>query len=231
MMILSAYLGEAGFFRWASWRVLRAVSGPRTLLWALVFTAGVLSAFLVNDTVCLMVTPDRPADRGRRGAPAAALPARASPSASNAGSVATLTGNPQNMIVGTLSGISYLGTFAGALALPALVVARVVAAVLHALFRRDLRPGRPRGAPRTEPPRVERRLLAKALARRSASRSRGSSLGLPALLDRALRRRPPHGGRGARAARGARPGGLAAPRLLRGAVRRRGGSGALGGRR
>lgn len=57
MMILSAYLGEAGFFRWASFRVLRAFSGPRTLLWGLVFTFGVLSALLVNDTVCLMVTP------------------------------------------------------------------------------------------------------------------------------------------------------------------------------
>src|SRR5512147_2847546 len=43
-MILSSYLGEAGFFRWASLRVLRSVAGPRTLLWALVFTAGVLSA-------------------------------------------------------------------------------------------------------------------------------------------------------------------------------------------
>ena len=57
MMILSAYLGEAGFFGWASALVLRSVSGPRALLWALVFTAGGLSALLVNDTVCLMLTP------------------------------------------------------------------------------------------------------------------------------------------------------------------------------
>jgi hypothetical protein len=32
-MILSAYLTEAGFFRWTSWRILRAVSSPRALLW------------------------------------------------------------------------------------------------------------------------------------------------------------------------------------------------------
>src|SRR5512142_988559 len=57
MMILSAYLAEAGFFRWTSWRVIRAASTPRALLWALTFTAGTLSAFLVNDTVCLMMTP------------------------------------------------------------------------------------------------------------------------------------------------------------------------------
>jgi Na+/H+ antiporter NhaD/arsenite permease-like protein len=55
----------------------------------------------------------------------------------NAGSVATLTGNPQNMIVGTLSGIHY-ARFAAALALPAAVALALVAAVLHLLFRRDL---------------------------------------------------------------------------------------------
>ena len=37
--------------------MLRSVAGPRALLWAIVFTSGVLSALLVNDTVCLMVTP------------------------------------------------------------------------------------------------------------------------------------------------------------------------------
>jgi hypothetical protein len=72
----------------------------------------VLSALLVNDTVCLMP-----------------------------GSVATLTGNPQNMIVGMLSGISY-GRFAAAPALPALASPAIVAGLLHALFRRDL-PGGP----------------------------------------------------------------------------------------
>ena len=161
MMILSAYLGEAGFFRWASWRVLRTVSGPRTLLWALVFTAGVLSAFLVNDTVCLMVTPI--VLRILDDAELPPLPyLLAVAFGSNAGSAATLTGNPQNMIVGTLSGLS-CARFAGALALPALAALVVVAVVLHALFRRDLaRAGRLHR--RTEPPPVERRLLAKALA-------------------------------------------------------------------
>ncbi len=161
MMILSAYLGEAGFFRWASWRVLRTVSGPRTLLWALVFTAGVLSAFLVNDTVCLMVTPI--VLRILDDAELPPLPyLLAVAFGSNAGSAATLTGNPQNMIVGTLSGLSW-ARFAGALALPALAALVVVAVVLHALFRRDLaRAGRLDR--RTEPPPVERRLLAKALA-------------------------------------------------------------------
>jgi Na+/H+ antiporter NhaD/arsenite permease-like protein len=136
MMILAAYLAEAGFFRWASWRVIRAAGTPRSLLWGLTLTAGLLSAFLVNDTVCLLMTPlvvriiddaDLP--------PLPYLLAIAF--GSNAGSVATLTGNPQNMLVGTLSGISY-PRFAAAMALPAAASLLVVAALLHWQFTAQL---------------------------------------------------------------------------------------------
>jgi Na+/H+ antiporter NhaD/arsenite permease-like protein len=161
MMILSAYLGAAGFFGWASALVLRSVSGPRALLWAVVFTSGVLSALLVNDTVCLMVTP-----LVLRLVDDAELPALpyllALAFGSNAGSAATLTGNPQNMIVGTLSGIPY-ARFTAALALPALAALAAVALVLHLLFQRDLR-GLPVARGARPPPAVDRRLLAKALA-------------------------------------------------------------------
>lgn len=174
-MILSSYLGEAGFFRWASFHVLRSVAGPRTLLWALVFTSGVLSAFLVNDTVCLMMAP-----LVLRLVEDARLPARpyllALAFGSNAGSVATLTGNPQNMIVGTLSGISY-ARFAAALALPALASLAIVAGLLHALFRRDL-PRAPLAAVTASSPGVDRRLLRKALAATGLALA-GFALGFP----------------------------------------------------
>ncbi len=159
MMILSAYLTEAGFFRWTSWRVIRAVSTPRALLWGLTFTVGGLSAFLVNDTVCLMVTPlvVRMVDD----ADLPPLPfLLAVAFGSNAGSVATLTGNPQNMIVGTLSGISY-ARFAAALVLPAAASLALVAILLQVLFRKDL-PRRELRAALEAPP-LDRRLLAKAL--------------------------------------------------------------------
>lgn len=165
-MILSAYLAEAGFFRWASFHVLRSVRGPRTLLWALVFAVGALSALLVNDTVCLMMTP-----LVLRLVDDAELPALpyllALAFGSNAGSVATLTGNPQNMIVGTLSGISY-ARFAAALLLPALASLALVAAILHALFRHELpRRALARGlaaAPEVEPALLRWGLAAAALA-------------------------------------------------------------------
>lgn len=160
-MILSAYLGEAGFFRWASGRILRAVSGPRALLWAVVFTSGVLSALLVNDTVCLMMTPLVLAlVDGAELPPLPYLLALAF--GANAGSVATLTGNPQNMIVGTLSGISY-ARFAAALALPAAASLVIVAAMLQLLFRRDLPRAKLAPRPRAEVA-LDRTLLGRALA-------------------------------------------------------------------
>ena len=160
MMVLTAYLAEAAFFRWTSWHVIRAAGTPRTLLWGITLTAGALSAILVNDTVCLMMTPlvvrivddaDLP--------PLPYLLAVAF--GSNAGSAATLTGNPQNMIVGTLSGIPY-PAFAAAMALPAAASLLAVAALLHLLFRRELPAGR-LPAVHLAPPPLNPRLLWKAL--------------------------------------------------------------------
>lgn len=108
MMILAAYLAEAAFFRWCAYWVVRLTRTPRGLLLGVVTVSGVLSALFVNDTICLMLTPlilhvcD---DTGVE--PVPVLLALAT--AANVGSVATLTGNPQNMIVGTHSGWSYAG--------------------------------------------------------------------------------------------------------------------------
>jgi Na+/H+ antiporter NhaD/arsenite permease-like protein len=160
MMILSAYLTEAGFFRWASWKVVTSVGTARSLLWGLVLAAGGLSAFLVNDTVCLMMTP-----LVLRIVDDAELPPipflLAIAFGSNAGSAATLTGNPQNMIVGTLSGISY-ARFSAALAAPAAASLVAVAFLLQLLFRRELPTGRLAPA-HIARPELDHALLAKAL--------------------------------------------------------------------
>ncbi|HEX9603380.1 MAG TPA: SLC13 family permease [Myxococcales bacterium] len=144
MMILSSLLARAGIFRWVSWAALQRAHGPRTLLLAIVAVAGGLSAVLVNDTVCLMCTPVVLAlVEEARLPPLPYLLALAF--ASNAGSVATLTGNPQNMLVGTLSGIGY-AHFAKALILPALLSMGCVYLVLRIAFRRELAQ-----APRLDP--------------------------------------------------------------------------------
>jgi transporter, YbiR family len=93
----------------------------------------VLSAVLVNDTICVVLTPLVLEIVLAAGvAPLPYLIALAA--ASNVGSVATITGNPQNIIIGSVSGLSY-ARFSGALvpvALAGLVVVFGVIALMVA---------------------------------------------------------------------------------------------------
>jgi Na+/H+ antiporter NhaD/arsenite permease-like protein len=57
MMLVSSYLYLAHFFEWAADIVLRFSCTPERLLFYLILTSGILSALLVNDTICLMLTP------------------------------------------------------------------------------------------------------------------------------------------------------------------------------
>ncbi|MGO4406316.1 anion transporter [Bosea sp. RAF48] len=131
MMIVVANLRLSGFFRMVTgWAAGRA-RHPVLLLSVVVMTTGVLSAFLVNDAICLVMAPivitlTRALDRN----PVPYLIAVAL--ASNVGSTATITGNPQNMIIGNLSGISY-GAFTGAL-LPIAVLGLLVTILLVLLL-------------------------------------------------------------------------------------------------
>ncbi|HLY17109.1 MAG TPA: SLC13 family permease, partial [Bryobacteraceae bacterium] len=84
------------------------------LLGAIIFVSGFFSAFFVNDTMCLVLTPlVLEITRRLRRNPVPYLLAVAM--AANIGSVATITGNPQNMMIGSFSGIPY-GAFTVALA-------------------------------------------------------------------------------------------------------------------
>jgi Na+/H+ antiporter NhaD/arsenite permease-like protein len=109
-----ANLRLSGFFRVVgAWAVARA-HHPAALLAAIILVTGLLSAVLVNDTICLVMTPlVLEVVRRLRRSPLPYLLAVAT--ASNVGSVATITGNPQNMIIGSLSRIPY-GVFFQALA-------------------------------------------------------------------------------------------------------------------
>jgi Na+/H+ antiporter NhaD/arsenite permease-like protein len=105
MMLIVGSLKLSGFFEWNAILVLQRLK-PSYLLPAVVLTCGVLSAFFVNDIVCLIMVPFVLTVTQRlRLAPLPYLLAVAT--ASNIGSVATITGNPQNMLVGAFSGISY----------------------------------------------------------------------------------------------------------------------------
>jgi Na+/H+ antiporter NhaD/arsenite permease-like protein len=131
MMVVIAHLRLSGFFRLAGAGVLRHARRPITLLIAVVCVSGFLSAFLVNDAICVALTPlvlDVAIALRRNPVPYLLALAMAS----NVGSCATITGNPQNMIIGTASGVSYRA-FAEALS-PVAALGLVVTVVVIARF-------------------------------------------------------------------------------------------------
>jgi len=135
-MVIVGHLRLAGFFRWVAAAVARRAASPRQLLAGLVAVAGVLSAVFVNDTICLALTPlvlEVSSALGVRATPYLLALA----TASNVGSVATLTGNPQNMLIGVASGVRYRDFFAALapVALAGLVIDFVVVALV---YRREL---------------------------------------------------------------------------------------------
>ena len=161
LMLLVGHLELGGFFEWAAeWLIARSTT-PRGLLVAVVIGSGILSAFFVNDTVCLVFTPVLLA---------ALLPLNMRPTpylialalGSNVGSALTVVGNPQNMLIGLWSGIGFAGfairmlpVVAGGLALTCIILLR--------LFRNELSGNFPaRGSP-PRPVLIDRRLVLAAL--------------------------------------------------------------------
>ncbi len=160
MMVLIASLRLARFFTTVARLVVTHVTHPAAMLVAVVFISGILSALFVNDTICLVFTPILiEVALLRRHRPLPYLLALAT--ASNIGSVATITGNPQNMLIGSVSGISY-ASFAGALAPVALVGLALDAAILFWMFREELVPHPVPSLPRDVRP-IHRAMMAKSL--------------------------------------------------------------------
>jgi len=106
MMILIANLRLSGFFNIILNFLANRIQSPIFLLYLLIFSSGILSAFFINDTICLIFTPFI-LDLTKR------LKLNPKPyllalcMSANIGSVATITGNPQNIIIGAASGIPY----------------------------------------------------------------------------------------------------------------------------
>lgn len=157
MMMVSGALGESGFFDRATDVLARRTRSHTTLLYAVTVGAGLLSAVLVNDAVCVLATPLVVRLARRVGASVRPL-LFAVAMGSNAGSALTLGGNPQNMLVARLSGLNYRGYLAHA-ALPTIAALAVTAAILHWTFRGRLSDGVPvaeTGAPAVSDDRLMR---------------------------------------------------------------------------
>jgi Na+/H+ antiporter NhaD/arsenite permease-like protein len=161
MMIIVANLRLSGFFAVAGGWVMRRARRPLALLSAVTAIAGLFSAFLVNDAVCLVLAPlVTELTRALRRNPVPYLLAVAM--ASNIGSTATITGNPQNMMIGSFSHIPY-AYFTAAL-VPVALLGLLLTILLIALFHRsEFARGARLSTPAT-PARIHRVLMWRALA-------------------------------------------------------------------
>lgn len=139
MMIIIATLQLGGFFTMVA-RQTTAWSKTRfRLLVIIVFVTGLSSAFLVNDAVVLMFTPV---------IIQICLSSKLNPVpyliaeilSSNAGSVMTITGNPQNMLIGINSNISYM-TFFLRMFPSAIISMFLIIAVIRMLYRKEFSDG------------------------------------------------------------------------------------------
>jgi Na+/H+ antiporter NhaD/arsenite permease-like protein len=135
MMIVVAHLKVSGVFRALGTLAIEHAHRPFALLVTVTMLAGALSAFLVNDAICLVMAPIVLAVMRALGRnPLPYLVATAT--ASNCGSVATITGNPQNMVIGVTSGISYTA-FAASLAPVAAFGLVAVVVVVRLVYRAE----------------------------------------------------------------------------------------------
>ena len=136
MMLIVGYLEVGKFFEWAAEWVLQRARTPERLLLGVVVGGGLLSAFFVNDTICLVVTPVLLAALG---------PLRLRPNAyliglamgANVGSVLSVTGNPQNMLVGIWSRATF-GAFLVHMLPVALGGLAITYSYLRWVYRREL---------------------------------------------------------------------------------------------
>lgn len=162
MMIITVYLRIAGFFELMADRILSLSKTPFQLLVFVTISSGVLSALFVNDTICLLYTPIILAMTAQLAVnPVPYLLALAM--ASNIGGAMTVTGNPQNMLIGIYSGIPYL-SFLGALFPVTIIGFGVSIMVIRLAYRRVMTDepfGRKLSMPRYE---MNKPLLMKSLA-------------------------------------------------------------------
>ena len=175
MMIVVGVLRLSGFFERMTGMALRRITTPKGLLAVTIGLSGGLSAFLINDVVCVALTPlVLHLARRRKFDPIPHLIGLAT--AANVGSTGTITGNPQNIYIGAHSGISYL-RFASRLLPVALLGLGFTYLLVRLVYRGRLAPsegqqipgkhespdevGRGEGTPRS---RGHARLQAKAVA-------------------------------------------------------------------
>jgi len=109
-MVISAQMRLGGFYTRVTLGIAGMALSPPMLLLAVIVAVAALSAVFSNDVICLAIAPVlADACLARRLDPVPYLLGLAC--AANVGSAATLIGNPQNMLIGQVLGLSFADYF------------------------------------------------------------------------------------------------------------------------
>lgn len=164
LMILSAQYAGSGFYDWCAYKVAGGNGGapsPVRLMVVTVAVGGGLSAVLANDVVVFAMTPMLCAGLVRRGLdPRPYLIALAG--AANAGSAATVIGNPQNILIAQAGGLDFW-RFLAVCGVPALAALACVLGVVLWVWRGRLELPHPPAPAPMDPPALDRWPLVKAV--------------------------------------------------------------------
>ena len=137
MMVLNINLRLSGFFKIITSKIISFAKTPRQLLALIIFSSGLLSALFLNDTIVIMFTPlILSVVLSLKRNPIPYLVALAT--SANVGSVATIVGNPQNMIIGIFSKISFT-QFAIKLTPIALIGLTIIWIVIVLIYKSEFR--------------------------------------------------------------------------------------------
>jgi Na+/H+ antiporter NhaD/arsenite permease-like protein len=137
MMIISAQFAESGFIDLCARTITFTRGGTAALLALTVAIGGALAAVLANDILIMAIAPLLIAGARRRGLDPRPF-AIALAAATNAGSAATLIGNPQNILFGAIGRLGFWH-FLAINGVPALVALVVVFAVVWLQWSRRIR--------------------------------------------------------------------------------------------
>ena len=133
MMIISAQFAESGFIDLCARTITETRHGMATLLALTVAIGGGLSAILANDILIIAISPLLIAGAQSRGLDPRPL-VIALAAATNAGSSATLIGNPQNILIAALGRLDFW-IFLAICAVPAIFTLIVVFLVVWLQWR------------------------------------------------------------------------------------------------
>ena len=141
MMIIANVLKETGLFQWIALQAVRLGKGdPFRVLVILSLITAVSSAFLDNVTIVVLVAPVTLFVAANLGVnPIPFLIAEIL--ASNIGGMATLVGDPPNILIGSAAGIDFL-TFMSNMGPISLIILMTFIGLSRILFKNDLATGK-----------------------------------------------------------------------------------------